>query len=126
MSTHADKQQRSNRISRQPFFNHQGAKPEKSFISANPVQAKLKVSKPNDPHEVEAEAMADHVVARLATPAFFHTDQTPDSQLHRQSEAEEEEELQTLRRQPEEEEEELQTLRRQPEEEEEELQTLRR
>ncbi len=116
MSNHADKQQRSNRISRQPFFNQQGAKPEKSFISTNPVQAKLKVSKPNDPHEVEAEAMADHVVARLATTAFFHSYQTPDSQLHRQSETEEEEELQTLRRQPEEEEEELQA---QPEEDEE-------
>ncbi|WP_062056997.1 eCIS core domain-containing protein [Aquimarina longa] len=60
---------------RQPFFNKGG---EGSFFSKSSeattpfftptVQPKLKVGKPNDKYEVEADAMADKVVQKLSQP----------------------------------------------------------
>ena len=62
---------------RQPFFSKEGqntffsnvndTKPKTSFFNPTTIQAKLTIGKPNDKYEVEADAMADKVVQRLAT-----------------------------------------------------------
>ena len=62
---------------RQPFFAKEGQggffsksnEATPSFFNQNPVQAKLKIGKPNDKYEVEADTMADKVVQRLSTPS---------------------------------------------------------
>jgi len=54
------------RKAEEPSFFKSNDKP--SFFSAAPVQAKLSVSTPDDPHEKEADQMADHVM-RMAEPA---------------------------------------------------------
>ena len=51
--------------SSQAFFGNDN---QSSFFNHTPVQAKLTVNKPGDKYEQEADAMADKVVQRLATP----------------------------------------------------------
>ena len=61
---------------RQPFFNKEGqdsffsnsTKHVNSFFTPATVQPKLTIGQPNDKYEVEADAMADKVVQRLAAP----------------------------------------------------------
>jgi hypothetical protein len=60
----------------QPFFNKKGGDPffsssvenQPSFFKSAIVQPKLTIGQPNDKYEQEADAMADKVVQRLATP----------------------------------------------------------
>ena len=60
---------------RQPFFNKEGqggffsksSETSQSFFSPTTIQPKLTIGQPNDKYEVEADAMADKVVQRLAT-----------------------------------------------------------
>jgi hypothetical protein len=83
------------------------------LVSSNRVQAKLTVSQPDDPYEVEADAVAEKVISAAH------------SEVQRQSPEEEEELVQgkLVQRQPEEEEEPLQAkiIQREGPEEEEEL-----
>ena len=53
---------------RGPFFRRQ-SQPGSTFF-APAVQARLKVSQPGDPHEVEADRMAEHVMRTLSEPFF--------------------------------------------------------
>jgi Domain of unknown function (DUF4157)/A nuclease family of the HNH/ENDO VII superfamily with conserved AHH len=60
----------------QPFFNKRGGdqffsssiETPHSFFKSTTVQPKLTIGQPNDKYEQEADAMADKVVQRLATP----------------------------------------------------------
>jgi hypothetical protein len=55
----------------QPFFSKGGRdmadKGQEHFFNRSPVQTKLSVGQPNDKYEIEADAMADQVVQRLAS-----------------------------------------------------------
>jgi outer membrane protein OmpA-like peptidoglycan-associated protein len=53
---------------RDPFFRRQ-SQPGSTFF-APAVQARLEVSQPGDPHEVEADRMAEHVMRSLSEPFF--------------------------------------------------------
>ncbi|MGA7881796.1 MAG: hypothetical protein WCD63_13105, partial [Terrimicrobiaceae bacterium] len=51
-----------------PFFRRQSQPGSMFFAPA--LQARLKVSQPGDPHEVEADRMAEHVMRTLSEPFF--------------------------------------------------------
>ena len=109
---------------REPFF-HQSLTRDRHFFSpatAPALQAKLKIGKPGDRFEREADRVADSIVSGSVNPPL---QQKPDGTLQRQTQPEEEETAQTqLQTQPEEEEETAQTqLQTQMEEEEETAQT---
>jgi hypothetical protein len=70
--------------SREPFFNKNGndalfgktASPE-PFFSPKAIQPKLKIGKPNDIYEQQADAVADQVVQKLTMPQAAKGDAAP-------------------------------------------------
>jgi hypothetical protein len=60
---------------RSPFFSRQTQPGSTFFMPA--VQAKLEVSQPGDPHEVEADRMAEHVMRTLGEPFFSPSTPAP-------------------------------------------------
>lgn len=78
MKTHAHatpaapSRQSAARVSSQPFFSSSSVKeaPAATPFFSPFVQRRMAVSQPGDPHEVEAERMADHVSAVIDRPFF--------------------------------------------------------
>ncbi len=84
-------------MKQEPFFNKEGKgdffsksnERSKPFFSPTTVQPKLKIGKPNDKYEVEADAMADQVVQKLAQPSGNTTTKNTDSEQLQKKEEEE-------------------------------------
>ena len=107
---------------------------QRNKLSSLPLQAKLRMGKPHDAYEQEANRVADRVMGMSEAQVQRQTEEEEVQTLLLvsqitplvQRQPEEEETAQTLQRQEEEEEETAQPLQRQEEEEEETAQTLQR